>query len=157
MNNLHQWAKAHDIPPAAMAALFAMFQVDEPTPGAAKTPEGDVQNLVRMEASRKGLRLWRNNNGACYDNTGRFIRYGLANDSKKMNDAIKSSDLIGIRPVTITPEHVGTVIGQFVAREIKAGGWKYRDSGREKAQGKFLQLVASLGGDASFANREGTL
>ena len=74
-----------------------------------------------------------------------------------MNDAIKSSDLIGIRPVVITEQHVGTVIGQFVAREIKAGDWKYRGSAREKAQGKFLELVASLGGDAAFANKEGTL
>ena len=72
-------------------------------------------------------------------------------------EAVSRCRTAGIRPVMITTEHVGTVIGQFVAREIKAGGWKYRDSGREKAQGKFLQLVASLGGDASFANREGTL
>lgn len=120
--------------------------------------EAGVQAVIRLEASRKGLRLFRNNVGAFEDpQTGRWVRYGLANDSKQMNQQIKSSDLIGIRPVVIEPGHIGQTIGQFVAREAKEGRWKYRGSKREQAQLRFLQLIASFGGDACFANGEGTL
>lgn len=159
MRSLYTWAQRHGIPAAALDDLVAMLGAAAPvsTPAAANTPEGDVQNLIRMEASRKGCRIWRNNVGACEDNTGRFIRYGLANDSKRMNEVIKSSDLIGIKPVNIEPQHVGLVIGQFVAREVKSGGWKYRGTAREAAQLVFLNLVSSMGGDACFAASEGTL
>jgi hypothetical protein len=88
---------------------------------------------------------------------GKLVRYGLANDSKAVNEMIKSSDLIGIRPVLITPAHVGYTVGQFVAREVKAGAWMYRGTSHEQAQKRFLELVAGMGGDACFANGEGTL
>lgn len=103
------------------------------------------------------MRLWRNNVGGTYTEEGSFLRYGLANDSKQMNDAIKSHDLIGIRPVLIEQHHVGKIIGQFVSREVKAAGWKYRGTKREEAQLRWAELIASLGGDACFANGEGTL
>lgn len=119
--------------------------------------ERDVQNLIRLEASRKGLRLWRNNVGAAYLQDGTFVRYGLANETKAMNDAIKSSDLIGIRPTLITAAHVGSVFGQFVAREVKASGWRYTGTTREQAQNAFLEIVLSLGGDAAFATGDDTL
>jgi hypothetical protein len=71
-----------------------------------------------------------------------------------MNAAVKSSDLIGIRPVHL-PD--GRIIGQFVAREVKAGSWCYTGTPQEKAQLTFLELVASMGGDASFCNDTGTI
>jgi hypothetical protein len=71
-----------------------------------------------------------------------------------MNASIKSSDLIGIRPVTL-PD--GRIIGQFVAREVKAGSWRYTGTAAEKAQLKFLELVAAMGGDAQFCNGTGTI
>lgn len=74
-----------------------------------------------------------------------------------MNKVIKSADLIGIRPVLITPGHVGLVIGQFVSREIKPTGWKYTGKAREEAQLRWAELVAACGGDAAFATGEGTL
>lgn len=155
---LHQWAIKWGVPMAAVEDLRREFGSIDTDP---KANEGEsetaVQNKVRLEASRKGLRLWRNNNGATTDENGNFIRYGLANDSKQLNDKIKSSDLIGIRPVLITPAHVGQVIGQFVAREVKPGSWSYSGIPREVAQLKFLELVASFGGDAAFATDEGTL
>jgi len=119
--------------------------------------EGAVQVQIRIEATRKGCRLWRNNVGATYTQDGSFLRYGLANDSKQMNDKVKSSDLIGLRPLLITQSHVGGVVGQFIAREVKPSMWSYTGTNRELAQLNFLNLVTSMGGDAAFANSEGTL
>lgn len=119
--------------------------------------ETPVQTLIRLEATRKGLRLWRNNCGAVTTADGRFIRFGLANDSRAVNDKIKSSDLIGVRPVTITPDMVGKKFGQFVAREVKRSDWKYTGTKREKAQLNFINLINSMGGDAAFCNGEGSL
>jgi hypothetical protein len=119
--------------------------------------EAAVQNNVRLEAGRKGVRLFRNNVGATYDKEGNFIRYGLANESSQMNKAIKSSDLIGIRPILVTPQMVGYRVGVFVAREVKRGDWRYAGDPAEQAQLNFIQLITSLGGDAAFATGEGTL
>lgn len=158
MINLNQWAIKHGVPFAAVEELRQLMTGVSTDPIAAPgESESAVQNRIRLEASRKGLRIWRNNVGAMMDDNGNFIRYGLCNDSKQMNTLIKSSDLVGIRPVTITQNHVGQVIGQFVAREVKAANWSYSGSKREEAQLRFLELVIALGGDAQFANREGTL
>ena len=110
----------------------------------------DVLPLVRLRASQRGDRLWRNNNGAGTLSNGSFVRWGLANETEAMNRSLKSSDLIGIRPVTITPEMVGRTIGQFVSRECKRSGWKYRGTPRELAQKAWIDLVNTLGGDAAF-------
>jgi hypothetical protein len=119
--------------------------------------EASTSAIVRLEASRKGLRLWRNNVGAAMTDTGSFIRFGLANETAQMNKQIKSADLIGIRPVLITPEHVGRVIGQFVSRECKRPDWKWRGDEREQAQWRWAEIVASLGGDALIVTGEGSL
>jgi hypothetical protein len=116
-----------------------------------------VQAAVRLEASQKGVRIFRNNRGAFQDATGRWIRYGLANDSEQYGDKIKSSDLIGIRKVMITPDMVGGSIGQFVSREIKRTDWKYRGTAEEQAQLAWLEFILLMGGDAAFANSTGTL
>jgi hypothetical protein len=88
---------------------------------------------------------------------GRWIRYGLANESGKMNNFIKSADLIGIRPIKIRETMVGMIIGQFVSREIKHSNWVYSGTEREIAQMRWVELITGLGGDACFATGEGTL
>ncbi len=114
--------------------------------------ESALQAQIRLEASRRGWGLWRNNVGAAYMRNGAFIRYGLANDSKRLNEHIKSGDLIGIKPIFITQEHVGLLLGQFVSREVKRPDWVYRGDEREQAQQNWIDLVRSLGGDAAFIN-----
>lgn len=156
--NLVKWAIKWGIPFAAVEDLrkeFGMISTD-PKPQSGDS-ESAVQTRIRIEATQKGCRVWRNNVGGTYTKEGSFLRYGLANDSQQMNTLIKSSDLIGIRPLIITPEYVGSVVGQFIAREVKGSQWSYAGTDREVAQLNFLELVAGLGGDAAFANREGTL
>jgi hypothetical protein len=119
--------------------------------------EAYVQSCVRLEAANKGLKLWRNNVGVLADERGVPVRYGLANDSKRLNAAVKSGDLIGWRPILVGPEHVGSRIAQFVSRECKRPGWRYSGDEHEQAQLKWAQAVMSDGGDACFASGEGTL
>ncbi|MCK5127517.1 MAG: hypothetical protein KAR42_14775 [candidate division Zixibacteria bacterium] len=157
--NLNQWAIKWQIPFEAVEDLRREFGTinTDPEPVHNDGSEARVQTSIRLEASRVGCRLWRNNVGATKTDEGGHIRYGLANDSTKMNAVIKSADLIGIRPVTITEAHVGGVFGQFVAREVKREAWVYTGDKRELAQLKFLELINALGGDAAFATGVGTL
>lgn len=158
--NLQEWANKWDVPVVAVFELMeqmGMTKTDPTERYGIPLSEAAVQTDIRLEASKKGMRLWRNNVGVAIDQDGRHIRYGLCNESKKMNEMIKSSDLIGIRKVLITQEHVGTFIGQFVAREVKAGDWIYRGTPREEAQKAFLELILAHGGDAAFAKSAGTL
>lgn len=146
--NIHDWAMRWGIPAQAMSELLTM-----PLPDSVPTQqtEAAVQVDTRLEASRNGNILWRNNNGAGMSDDGRYLRWGLGNDSKKINDEFKSSDLIGITPVTVAPYHVGRIFGIFTAVEVKRGNWSWSGNEREQAQWKYLQLVNSKGGFATFA------
>jgi len=136
---LTEWALKWRIPPAALQDLVATVSILA-EPGSTGS-EADVQARVRLAASKRGIRLWRNNSGVAQDEKGRVVRFGLCNDSARMNETIKSSDLIGIGPG-----------GKFIAREVKAPGWKYTGTKREQAQLKFITLVNSMGGDAKFVS-----
>jgi len=112
--------------------------------------ESEVQNEIRLHTSTLGGRLYRNNVGVAMRKDGTPVRYGLCNESYQVNSKLKSSDLIGIRPVVITQEMVGQTIGQFVSIEVKREGWKYKGSDREVAQKRWLDLVKRLGGIGGF-------
>lgn len=149
--NINEWAIKHHVSMEALVELYAMFGVRE----GGKTPKGDsesvAQQLIRLDASKRGNRLWRNNIGVANDKTGRPIRFGLANDSQKMNQTIKSSDLIGIERYTVKSIDVGSTVGLFKSIEVKPPGWKYTGTPREKAQLNWIKLIISLGGRAQFA------
>lgn len=152
MNTIDAWAKRWNIPVEAVQELKAVFNVSpevDPT-GSVGVSELAVQNNVRLEACRQGKRLWRNNCGAMYDETRRLVRYGLANESKRVSDRFKSADLIGITPYKITLADVGRLLGVFTAYEVKRYGWKYTGTPREIAQLAFLKFVAAYGGIARF-------
>lgn len=156
---LEQWAAREGVGADALARLAAMYAADSCGDAGTGKAESYVQSAVRLEAPYKGVLLMRNNVGALKDDRGVPVRYGLMNDSSQLNKRIKSSDLIGIRRVLITPQHVGHVIGQFVARECKESDWVLRGAGseRERAQMEFLNLVNSWGGDGKFASGPGTM
>lgn len=120
--------------------------------------EGRQQDLVRLELPKLGCHFWRNNNGAGTLENGQFVRWGLANDSHALNARLKSSDLIGIVPVVITPDMVGKTVGVFGAVEMKPLGWRYNPhDDRERAQKAFIDLVLSLGGRAGFVTQPSEL
>ena len=155
---IYQWARRHGVTPQALFELEQMFGFSGYClPVLKGTSEAAVQATVRLEASKKGIKLFRNNVGVLKDMNGRPVRYGLANDSSQVNGVLKSGDLIGWRRVEITQDHVGCVIAQFVSRECKEHGWQYTGNAREKAQLAWAELVAIDGGDASFCTGEGTL
>lgn len=159
MTPFEAWTIRYHVSAEALAELRAVLNCTPapfpPAPANVKT-EADVQSAVRLEGARMGVRLWRNNVGVLTDDRGVPVRYGLANDSARLNEQIKSSDLIGWRTVTIEPRMVGSTLAQFVAREIKAPGWRYTGSKHEAAQRRWLELVLADGGDAKFASGEGT-
>ena len=157
---VYQWAARHGVSLQALAELQAIFGMHggHELPAEVKgTSEAAVQAAVRLEAARKGVRLFRNNVGALVDSRGVPVRYGLANDSKQLNEVMKSADLIGWRPLLIEPRHVGTVVAQFVSRECKHPTWHYTGADREPAQLAWAQLVTAAGGDAAFCTGVGTL
>lgn len=157
---VYQWAARHHVSAQALYELQAIFGMQgghELPPEVKGTSEAAVQAAVRLEAARKGVRLFRNNVGALIDSRGVPVRYGLANDSKQLNESIKSADLIGWRPLVIKPHHVGQCVAQFVSRECKRPNWHYTGGDRETAQLAWAQLVVSGGGDAAFCTGTGTL
>jgi hypothetical protein len=154
-----QWAMRYGVGANALNELTALLFTVEPEPEALRGAPGTEARVVselRLEASQLGMRLWRNNSGAFYDDKGNFVRFGLGNDSKQFNTVCKSSDLIGISNKLITPADVGKPRGQLVAREAKKPGWKYTGTPREVGQLNFINIVNRFGGDAAFATGPGS-
>jgi hypothetical protein len=120
------------------------------TPVGEPKSEATVQAEVRLSAVEHELHLFRNNVGVLLDETGRPVRYGLANESKEINEKIKSGDLIGWRPMFITEEMVGTVIAQFVSVECKS---QKKHARIGKAQRAWARLVQKAGGLALILSR----
>lgn len=154
MNTLSEWKRKHGISDEAYNDLCLLWGIHEHPESSSVDGKSEAysQTKVMLAESYAGTTLFRNNVGAAQDKTGRIIRYGLCNESKKMNEKMKSSDLIGVRPVTITREMVGTVIGQFVAIEVKKPGWSFEGDEHETAQLRFGGMVAANGGFFKFSN-----
>ena len=118
--------------------------------------EAANQNRIRDHFAQQGVRLWRQNVGALKDATGRILRYGLANDSAELNRQLKSSDLIGWRPLLVTPDMVGQAVAQFVSVEVKDDGWRFpRPTNRSEyarcdAQRRWLRMALADGAFGGF-------
>jgi hypothetical protein len=97
--------------------------------------ERRIQAEIQLAAGN-GARLWRNNVGALRDAQGQLVRYGLCPGS---------SDLIGFRTITITPDMVGQRVAVFSAVEVKD---KARPTEQQHA---FIRLVEQAGGMAGVA------
>jgi hypothetical protein len=104
--------------------------------GKGRSDELAVQNAIRLAAGRGSNRLFRNNTGALKDQAGRLVRYGLCKGS---------SDLIGWRSLTITPDMVGQQVAVFAAIEVKDRGTPTAE------QLHFIAQVQAAGGLAGVA------
>lgn len=169
-----EWANKWRIPQEAFAELVALSVVPPTTDEMSgdNKSEAYVQSRVLLEGGDRGVYLWRNNVGAgslyplndlceaCQLAVGpkvRMIRWGLANQSKRINSEIKSGDLIGGKPTLITADMVGSTVLKFYSRECKSEGWEWRGTEREVAQLAWTTLINSLGGDAAIVNSVGSL
>lgn len=115
--------------------------------------ESTIQQEIQIAGMKYASNLHRNNSGAMTDETGRLVRFGLGNISAQHSKQWKSSDLIGITSVVITPDMIGKVIGVFTAVEVKKEDWnptKKLDE-RETAQLNFINWVKQRGGYSGFA------
>ena len=98
--------------------------------------EAYVQNKIRLAVGSGDVRLFRNNTGALLDMQGRLVKFGLCKGS---------SDLIGFRSITITPDMVGQKIAVFSAIEVKDKGKATVD------QRNFINIINNAGGYAGGA------
>lgn len=164
MTTFLEWLVKWRVPPEALKELVETCV--HLGPGEDDTPEESLQREIRLEGARLGKFLFRNNRGAGRIEDGRFIRWGLANDSKKTGDRWKSGDLIGIETMYVSIEMVleavaqglpGYKVGRFLSVEVKRGDWKPDGSVEEMAQIRWAAFVNSAGGRGIITNRVGTL
>jgi hypothetical protein len=99
--------------------------------------EQRIQQEIRIACSNGGTRLFRNNTGTLRDQYGRPVSFGLARGS---------SDLIGYRTITITPEMVGQQVAVFTSIEVKTATGRLRPEQRA-----WLETVQAAGGIAGVA------
>lgn len=152
--NFKEWCTKWGVPKAAVDDLMQSVVAIEPRGCRVGNSEAAVQNHLRVTEANAGNLLFRNNVGAAQDDYGNHFRYGLANETKKQNEVLKSADLIGLRPVLIRQEHVGQTIGQFYSIEVKEAGWRYTGTQREQAQVNWANLINNNGGYAVIKSGE---
>ena len=159
-----EWANKY--PEAAKDLIAVTAPAATVPPSRAARGEGEAQQNARLSIADQGAYSWRNNVGAtpaveqhtCPKCRFTFrikkqpVRYGLANESEKINKRVKSSDLILAIPRVIRPIDVGTTIAQFGAVEVKAPGVKVNGKGREGPQNAWISLINRIGGYACFSN-----
>ncbi len=155
MIQLMQWAAEWRVPMEAIqdlqrriGLLPELHQLPDAVPG--RSEAAVSADAVRQARELHGAYLFRNNSGAYTDERGNHVRYGLGNISKQVNDVMKTPDYIGIWPFHIEPQHVGMTIGQFCAIEMKAEGWRFTGTGRERGQMNFGELVMRQKGRFQF-------
>lgn len=121
-----------------------------------------IQQRIRLAlGQRPDLRLFRNNVGSAW--AGRSERIArtttitvhpgdvIVRQARPFHAGLApgSADLIGIRSVPITQEHVGLQLGQFVSLEVKT------DTGRPKPeQLRWQEMIQRLGGVAEIVRSE---
>jgi hypothetical protein len=95
---------------------------------------------IRLALGREpGVVLFRHNQGALRDVTGRVVRFGLHPGCP---------DLIGWRSVAITPDHVGRTLAVFTGIEVKQPNGRHPVTPEQR---QFLDALAKAGALAGVA------
>lgn len=130
------------------------------------TPEAKASLQVRLRANKQGCRLYKNNSGVAYDDSGRPVFFGLGNEGKKSdgkkrngppkkNEDIRTPDWVGWHKLKITADMVGKEVAVITVIDAKRVGFKLKESysvgTREHGQNKFFNIVIEAGGIAGFA------
>ncbi len=116
-------------------------------PGRPYPSEADLMRSCQLRATELGARLWRNNSAQGWVGRVRSIAAGgtsvILDNARPLHAGLSvgSSDLIGLLPVLITPDHVGQTFGRFLSPEIKS-----RTGRLTEAQRAWLGTVTRLGG-----------
>jgi hypothetical protein len=105
--------------------------------------EQGIQNQILTAMGRKGAYALRINSGTFWG--GKMVKHDgkylvLENPTKIQGAIAGTSDIVGCKPITITPEMVGNKIGRFVAIEVKKPGENAKDH-----QAKYLSVMKSMG------------
>jgi len=112
--------------------------------------EHHTQQEIRLALSNGDSRVFRNNVGVGWTGTVKRLPGGrvLIEDARPLDAGLckGSSDLIGWKSITVTPEMVGRSLAVFVAVEVK--GPKTRIT---PEQTNFIDRVISAGGLAGIA------
>lgn len=112
--------------------------------------ENPIMRLILRECGQGDARLFRNNVGTGW--VGERVRHEpdllVLRNPRPLHAGlcVGSSDLIGWRTITVTPEMVGQQVAVFVAVESKS----LRGSAKE-AQTNFIEAVRRAGGLAGVA------
>lgn len=115
--------------------------------------EGDIMRSLMKRLSVTGARVFRNNVGTGW--VGKVIRRAegqITLDQPRPLEAglcTGSSDLIGWRSITITPDMVGKTVAVFTAVETKT-----RFGRLSPDQANFLRVVHDAGGVAIIATND---
>lgn len=148
--DLTQWATRWQLPPQAIAELQQLTAAYA-DPNSGKSEEA-VASECRLALNQRGIITMRNNVGALKDAKGRWVRFGLCNETKGMNEVIKSSDDICIIPYVVKPKDIGRKLGVFLGVEHKKRDWVFGSESREVAQAQFQRMISNVGGVGLFAN-----
>ena len=111
--------------------------------------EQEIQQRIRLAVSRGPVRLFRNNVGTAWIGKVQRIPAGvLLQAARPFHGGLAkgSSDLIGWRTVTVTPEMVGQKLAVFTSVEVKAP--KGRASEEQRAWLAAVQAAGGIGGVA---------
>ena len=111
--------------------------------------EQNVQKLIMLAASKAGAKVFRNNVAMAWVGVSRRLSDGSMHIQNprplEAGLCVGSSDLIGWKSVTITPDMIGKTLAVFVAIEVKAG------TKPSPEQLTFIENVRRAGGIAGIA------
>jgi hypothetical protein len=113
--------------------------------------EQNIQQAIRLHMSQGGIGTYfRANVGTAW--TGDVEKLGkgdiLIRNARPFSTGLPPgfSDLVGVTPLTITPDMVGKTIGVFTAVEVKTPR-----NGPSKEQARFITAIQRAGGHAGVA------